>query len=85
MKGRRRNIKIDNHPFLTSNAPILSPIRRLYEPEATTPSLHEFLERQDHPSRVKTKPGPSVLVCLFVRQFILTKMGKACCHEIARP
>jgi hypothetical protein len=55
MKGRRRNIKIDDHPFLTSNAPILHhSITPWFFGKAGPPLLGE----------VKTWPfGPGLPAC----------------------
>jgi hypothetical protein len=76
MKGKRRNIKIDHHPFLILNTPLLSPIRRLYEPEATTPSLHGFLDIQEHPFGVKSKPAPlGQNFLLSIRHFAFKQGG----------
>ena len=38
--GKKHKIKTDSHPPLIPNIPLFSPIRRLYEPEATIPSFH---------------------------------------------
>ena len=58
MDGKDQKIKSEYHPLLMPNIPFFSPIRRLYEPEASIPLFYGFSDGQDHPSGVKSKPGP---------------------------
>jgi hypothetical protein len=40
MDGPVQKIKSAHHPLLIPNIPFFSPIRKLYEPEATIPLFH---------------------------------------------
>jgi hypothetical protein len=55
---------MDIPPFLVSNIPLLSPILRLYEPEAAAPSL-DFWTARITLTGVKSMPGLPGLVSLF--------------------
>jgi hypothetical protein len=56
--GRDQKIKSDQKLLLIPNIPFFSPIRRLYEPEASIPLFHGFSNGQHHPTGVKSKPAP---------------------------
>jgi hypothetical protein len=60
--GTEQKIKSDHHPLLILNIPFFSPIRRLYEPEATIPLFHGFSDDQHHSSGVKSSPATAWLL-----------------------
>jgi len=68
--GRDQNIKSDHYPLLIPKIPLFSPIRRLYEPEATIPFFHEFSDGKTTP-RGEAKAWFSGPVSFTLLQHIL--------------